>query len=195
MTHHQIGLWRNDVTLFTHAAAVTQDNWLAEGDLAVALASQGDLDDAEMHIRKSLSIRPHSATGEDVLARIERHRQELVPGEAEYSQELRAHPSDPLPHYNWGNLLLRSGRVGDAVIHYRLYLEARPNDQRAHNNLAVALATLGDFPGAEEEFTRAIELDPTYADAHCGLGTALFREAKYGQAAESYGAHSNWIRR
>jgi Flp pilus assembly protein TadD len=185
-TYRQIGYWKNDVSLFAHAAAVTRDNWLAEGDLAVALARQGDLDDAEMHIRKSLTIRPHSATGEEVLARIEQHRRELLPGEAEYSREIRANPSDLRPHYNWGNLLLRGGRVGDAIIHYRLYLEAHPDDQRAHNNLAVALATIGTMAAAEREFSIAVELDPNYADAHCGLATALFREAKYSEAAENY---------
>jgi len=186
MTYRQIGLWKNDLTLFTHTCSVTQENWFCEGILADVLAHQGDLEDAEMHIRKSLSILPHYPSSVETLARIQRLQFERLPGEAECARELRADPSDPLPHYNWGNLLLRGGRIGDAIIHYLLYLDARPNDQRAHNNLAVALATGGDWPAAEEEFDEAVKLDPTYADAQCGLGTALFRQGKYDQAAASF---------
>jgi tetratricopeptide (TPR) repeat protein len=184
MTYHQIGLWKNDLTLFTYTSSVTERNWMAEGIVAQALATQGDLEDAERHLRRSLSIYPDGASKD--LAALHRLRDERLPGEAECAREVRANPSDPQPHYNWGNLLLRGGRPQDAAIHYRLYLDARPNDQRAHNNLAIALATAGDFVGAEQEFAKAIELDPTYADAHCGLGTALFREAKYTEAAASY---------
>ena len=184
MTYHQIGLWKNDLTLFTYTSSVTQDNWMAEGIVAQALATQGDLEDAAIHLRRSLIIYPDGASHD--IAALKRLRNERLPGEADYAREVRANPADPGPHYNWGNLLLRGGRPADAVIHYRLYLDARPNDLRAQNNLAIALATIGALPEAEEEFAKAIELDPTNPDGHCGLGTVLLREAKYGEAAASY---------
>jgi tetratricopeptide (TPR) repeat protein len=186
MTYRQIGRWRNDLTLFTYTCSVTQENWFCEGILADVLVHQGDLEDAEMHIRKSLSILPRYPSSEETLARIQRLSFERLPGEAEYAREIRANPSDPLPHYNWANLLLRDGRVGGAIIHYLIYVDARPNDQRAHNNLGIALAMGGDLPAAEAELDKAVELDPAYADAQFGLGTVLLRQGKYSQAATSF---------
>jgi len=185
MTYCQIGLWKNDIRLFSYTDSVTQDNWMAELKLAQALVLQGDLEDAEILRRKSMSLNPNVAN--EALAITLRHLQdERLPGEAEYAQEVRANPSVPLLHFNWANLLLRGGRYGQAIIHYQLYLDARPNDKRGHNNLGIALASIGDLHESEAEFAKAVELDPTYADAHCGLGTVLFREAKYSEAAESY---------
>jgi tetratricopeptide (TPR) repeat protein len=186
MTYSQIGLWRNDLTLFTHTCSVTEGNALCEDILAKLFMHQGDLEDAETHIYKALSIFPANPSDEDTLRRIETLRLERLAGEAEYSRQIRANPLDPRPHYNWANLLLRNGQTGDAIIHYLLYLDSRPNDQRAHNNLAIALAMGGQLPEAEQEFNKALRLDPAYADAVYGLGTVLFREARYGEAAASF---------
>jgi tetratricopeptide (TPR) repeat protein len=186
LTHRQIGYWKDDVALFSHAAAVTKGNWLAEQDLAAALASRGDLDEAETHIRASLRILPHSVAAEDVLAQLERRAAQRLPGEAAYAQELRVHPSEPLPQYNWANLLLRGGRAEEAITHYRLYLEARPDDPRAHHNYAIALVAVGNLPEAAGEFARTIALNPGDADALCGLGTVLMRQSKFAQAAARF---------
>ena len=194
MTYRQIGFWKNDFTLFTYTCAVTQENWFCEGVLADVLVHEGDLEDAEMHIRKSLSILPHYPSSEETLARIIRLRLQRLPGEAEYAWEIRANRSDPLPHYNWANLLLRGGHVGDAIIHYVIYLDARPNDQQAHNNLGIALAMGGDLPAAEDEFDKAIQLDPTFVDAQYGLGTVLLRQGKYSEAATRFGRRCSWTR-
>jgi tetratricopeptide (TPR) repeat protein len=185
MTYRQIGFWKNDLILFSYTDAVTQDNWMAELKMAEALVLQGDLEDAEIVCQKSIRVNRNDAAA--ALATFLRLlRSERLPGEAEYAQEVRANPSDPLPHYNWANLLLRGGRYGQAIVHYQLYLDARPNDKQGHNNLGIALASIGDLHEAEEEFAKAIQLDPDYADAQCGLGTALFGEAKYNEAAESF---------
>jgi Flp pilus assembly protein TadD len=187
MTYRQIGLWKDDLTLFTYTCSVTEGNWLCEGILANVLARQGDLEDAESHIFKALRILPAYPSNVKTLRWIQRLRLQRLPGEAEYAREIRANPSDPLPHYNWGNLLLRDGHIGDAIIHYVIYLDARPDDHQAHNNLGIALAMGGDLPAAEEEFDKAIQLDPTFVDAQYGLGTVLLRQGKYSEAATRFG--------
>ncbi len=185
VTYRQIGLWKNDLRLFSYTDSVTQDNWMAELSMARALALQGDLEDAESLCRKSMSLNSNDAA-KQLAVFLRLLQNERLPGEADYAREVRANPSDPLPHFNWANLLLRGGRYGQAVIHYQLYLDASPNDKRGHNNLGIALAGIGELHEAEEEFAKAVELDPGYADAQCGLGTALFRDARYSEAADRF---------
>ena len=42
LTNLQTRLWRDSVTLFSHAVAVTENNWIAHKNLAAALAKQGN---------------------------------------------------------------------------------------------------------------------------------------------------------
>ena len=45
----QVGVWRDSVSLFSHAVAVTRDNPLAHYNLAAALAQAGNRDEAVVH--------------------------------------------------------------------------------------------------------------------------------------------------
>lgn len=58
MTRAQTRRWTDSVTLFQHALAVTEDNYLAHLGLAKALASQGDREGAAAQYRAALAIRP-----------------------------------------------------------------------------------------------------------------------------------------
>ena len=52
LTRRQIGHWRDTETLFRHALAVTDDNWVAHHNLGDALEKRGRLDEAIHMLRK-----------------------------------------------------------------------------------------------------------------------------------------------
>ncbi len=54
----QARTWKDSVTLFSHAVAVTDNNWIAHKNLAAALARQGNFTEALQHVSESLRIRP-----------------------------------------------------------------------------------------------------------------------------------------
>jgi len=58
LTNLYAGKWHNSETLFRHALAVTQDNWVAHKNLGAVLAHQGRLDEALFHYSESLRIWP-----------------------------------------------------------------------------------------------------------------------------------------
>jgi len=53
--------WHDSITLFSHAVEVTENNWLAHKNLAVALANQGKLMEALKHVSESLRIKPDAS--------------------------------------------------------------------------------------------------------------------------------------
>jgi tetratricopeptide (TPR) repeat protein len=57
----QVGYWKNTEILWTHTVSVTDDNFFAHSYLAKALAESGKLDEALVHHRAALRIRPDSA--------------------------------------------------------------------------------------------------------------------------------------
>ena len=57
-TRDQIGCWQNSGTLFTHALAVTENNYVAENNLGTWLSKNGQIADAMDCFRRSLQIQP-----------------------------------------------------------------------------------------------------------------------------------------
>jgi tetratricopeptide (TPR) repeat protein len=58
LTWRQAGYWHDSITLFSHALAVTDNNWVAHNNLAKAYADQGRLPEALLHVSASLRIKP-----------------------------------------------------------------------------------------------------------------------------------------
>jgi tetratricopeptide (TPR) repeat protein len=54
----QIEVWRNDITLFSHAAAVTENNYLAYYNLGVAFERTGKIETAITQYEKSIKAYP-----------------------------------------------------------------------------------------------------------------------------------------
>jgi type IV pilus assembly protein PilF len=57
-SHHQLRTWADSETLFRHAAAVTERNYLAHLQLGQILADRGERGPAEKELRTALAIRP-----------------------------------------------------------------------------------------------------------------------------------------
>jgi hypothetical protein len=68
-----------------------------------------------------------------------------------------------------GLVLLRMGKVGDAVNAFRRAVEEEPQDSTRRLNLAAALFAAGDRAEAKRNAERAIELEPMLEDAHALL--------------------------
>jgi tetratricopeptide (TPR) repeat protein len=58
ITHRQLGYWKDDVTLWSHATQVTSGNWIAEVKLYSALLDRGQIDKAIPHLRAADLISP-----------------------------------------------------------------------------------------------------------------------------------------
>ncbi|MHC4637090.1 MAG: tetratricopeptide repeat protein [Planctomycetota bacterium] len=58
VTYAQLRHWENSLTLFRHALDVTENNYQAHYNIAQALDSKGDSDNAIIHLRKVIRIRP-----------------------------------------------------------------------------------------------------------------------------------------
>jgi tetratricopeptide (TPR) repeat protein len=87
---------------------------------------------------------------------------------------------------NLGMALVRSGRIQEAIAHYKRALWLNPDYAEAHNNLGLALMSLGRVPEAMGHFEQALTLNPNYAEAHGNLGVALVRSGRIQEAIAHY---------
>lgn len=99
-----------------------------------------------------------------------------------YGRAIELDPTDPILHFNLGNVLYELDRLDDSAASYRRALEFDSNYAEAWNNLGNVLSVLSRFDDAVDAFQHALRLIPSYADAHHNLAD-LF--ARLGRTRES----------
>lgn len=78
-------------------------------------------------------------------------------------------PSDAVPQFNLGNVLLAGGRLEAAAERFAQAVALDPSHAQAWFNLAHVQDALHDQRSAMKYLRRAIAADPGYADAHFNL--------------------------
>ncbi len=76
-------------------------------------------------------------------------------------------------HASLADLLMRRGRVNEAIEHSQEALRIRPYDANAQNNLGLALLQMGDTKGAAAHLEKALKIDPGLMNAEVNLAWVL----------------------
>ena len=115
LAYKQTIYWRDSISLWEHALAVTRDNQTAHQNLAAALWTKGRI--AESHVHSRAAAIAHART------------------------TLRDYPFDIATHNDLGVLLVQNGDVRGGIEQWEISLQLNPDDGNALNNLAWVLAT------------------------------------------------------
>ena len=95
-------------------------------------------------------------------------------------------PANPRVHTSLGNALSDSGRLAEAIVHYREAIRINPQCADARYNLGIALSMSGRAEEAIEQYHEALRINPEYAEAHNNLGNALSKSGLAEEALEHY---------
>ena len=146
---------------------------ITEHNLGAALQSEERPDDAIVHYRRAIAIKPDYAPAYSNLGAALRATGQEPEAIASYERALALRPDYDEAHYNLANLLLDRGRPDEAIVHFRSALDGLDRSADVHNNLAIALAARGDTDEAIAEFREALRLEPESSKTHRNLGDAL----------------------
>jgi tetratricopeptide (TPR) repeat protein len=173
----QVKTWRDTVTLFERAVAVTEDNYVAHTNLAAELLLLGRVAEAELHYREGVRIQPDSSEARlgwaDALAVQGRLGEAL----GRYEEVLRRNPNETrigiraAGHY--GLALLRVGRFAEARDQLERALAVHGEIAELHVGMALASSQLGDFARAVHHGREALRLDPALDSAANNLAWIL----------------------
>jgi tetratricopeptide (TPR) repeat protein len=177
----QVETWRNSNTLFEHAIASTENNYVAHMNLGEALTEQGRTKEALQHLYTSLEEKPENADGHDTLGAVLGQLGRTDEAAAQFREALRIQPNDWEAHANLGNVMLAKGQMAAAVDEFRAAVKISPDLATAHLGLAAALLNLGQTDAAIAEFREALRLDPAMTPAQDGLKKALSIRGASGQ--------------
>ncbi len=113
----QVQFWRNSFTLYEHALAVTNDNYLAHYNLAQALEESGKSDDAIKHYAESVRINPNLAEGYYNLGKAQFARGDVSGSEVLFAQAIDRRPGFADAHYALALVQLRENKPAEASAH------------------------------------------------------------------------------
>lgn len=139
----QLGVWRNDLTLWRHAVAATEDNYVAQLNFANALMHSGDRDGALVHHREAVRIAPASMEAQAGLGSALTAMGRPAEAVPHLQEAVGLRPADPRPHVSLAAALADLGQRDGAIQELREALRLQPG-------LAGALAGLRDL-GAETQ--------------------------------------------
>lgn len=181
-TRQQAGYWRNSVTLFERALAVTRENWFVHDNLGTVLLRQGRVADAAAHFNEALRIEPRNARAVAHLATVELASGRVEEGITGYERALALEPTFTDARNDLGLAYLRAGRADDAVRELRRAVAERP-EASMRFNLGLALERQGNLGAALGEYSEALRLDAAMAVAR------ERRDAVIEQLATAAGTH------
>jgi tetratricopeptide (TPR) repeat protein len=182
LTTIQTSYWANSGLLFQHAVDVTDDNYIADNNLADYYLTQMRTQDARAPVLEALRLNPYYPEAHVNLATILRRTGQTGESEHQYREAIQLQPINASAHAGYGALLLQEGRAGEAAGEFAQVVNLQPEDAEAHYNLGRVLTAVGRFDQGVGELNEAIRLRPDYADVYHSLGVALAGRGRLNEA-------------
>lgn len=168
----QVSYWRTNVTLYEHSVRVTEKNYLAHFNLASALQSQGQTDQAIAHYSEAIRANPTYTKARLNLGRVYAQQGKYSDAIAQYTEALRIEPNYADAHNNLGSVLARQGKLDEAIGHFSQTLKIAPAHLNALNNMGAALLQKGKYAESASYFSEAVRLNPNFTEARNNLEMA-----------------------
>ena len=117
---------------------------IVHNSLGNALVQKGDINDALVHYRSAVQLRPDFVDARVNLSAMLRRHGDLDAAIFEYKKVLAIPPDHGESHRRLAAMLVEASRIDEATAHYRNALELTPNSLDAMNALAWILSTSAD---------------------------------------------------
>ncbi len=180
----QARYWKDPLTLFGHAVAVTRDNFVAHYALGHALAAEGRMSEAAAQYEIGRAIRPAPAENTmGTMLAAEGHLDEAV---AHFREAVKSDPRYADAHNNLGVVLLRQGKVAEARRAYETALRYRPRHAGALFNLARLAAAEGHADEALALLAGALAANPDLDGAYYSRANVLAAAGRFPEAEADY---------
>jgi tetratricopeptide (TPR) repeat protein len=183
----QLGVWHDEVSLFSQCIEQDPGSGVCHSRLAMALQSHGDLAGARRELDRALEIEPNDVASLFNLANLDVHAGRFAQAAANYSKAAELTPNAPGMFYlRAAQAAVQAGdpkRAEAALKH----AEADPKlVPQAHFLQAQILANQGDYAGALRILRGLTEEVPDRFEYWAGMGSVLEASGDHARAAQAY---------
>jgi protein O-mannosyl-transferase len=188
LTVHQIGFWKDNKALYSHARNSITRNWFADAWLAKALEHDGELDAAAAMYQESLQINPRHTEVRcglgDLLAKQQRYDEAL----AQFQTAVKLDPTEVYSHYRLGGISQNLGHYDAAIDEYSQVIRLKPDFADVYSDLGNCYGMTGRTDDAIRSFEQAVKLKPGSAQNHRELGVGLANAKRWDEAIAQFQA-------
>jgi tetratricopeptide (TPR) repeat protein len=172
LTFRQCQLYADVQTLYESTILRNPECWMAHNNLGIFLRAKNRPDEAILHYRRALQIRPAYPEALNnlgcALNSMGRHDEAVVA----YRQALQLRAANPEALGNLATALTELGQIGEALECLQRALRFDPGNAGLHANLGNAFLSAGRSEQAIDQFRRALVLDPDQPDIRVQLDLA-----------------------
>jgi tetratricopeptide (TPR) repeat protein len=188
-TFFQVQYWKNGVTVFERALAVSpENNVIALHNLAHAYALQGNRRQAIAAFQEALRLRPDYPQAHFNLGNIFAVEGRLDDAIEHYREAIRLKPQYAEAYYNLGRALAQQGRWPWAEKSFLAALRGKPDYGDAMTRLGNLLLLEGDEENGLRRLFEAVQIDPQNPESHYYLATALAQRRRFAEAVSHFRA-------
>jgi tetratricopeptide (TPR) repeat protein len=162
ISFYQCGFWRDNTTLFEHAAAVVPDNWLAHSNLGDEALNKRDFARAEKECKEVIRIMPGYSGAYVDLAHVYQTQNRLEDTIGVLREAVIADSGNAEAHYNLGIAYSLQRQFDKAIAEIREAVRLKPADNLYKKSLAEVLLTRA---AALYEHHRSAEAIAAYKEA------------------------------
>ena len=183
MTWRQAGIYRDDVTFFSHIVSLNPKARSAHYNLGIHLARAGRPEEALAAARMAVENRPDQAKDLAILGSALIRTERFVEAEEILRRAQEIDPSHKISRQQMADMLRVQGRRQEALEAYRALLEIDPEYALAHGYIGALMLELNRYAEAVELLSKALTLVraapslrpdlPTAHSLHVLLGKAL----------------------
>jgi len=144
LTYHQSGVYRNQKILWEDVIAKNHRSWMAHDNLGNLLIKEGLINEAIMHFKQALTIKPDCETAQNNLANalsMQGLTQEAIP---HYLEALRIRPNYAKAQFNLGLAYYRQGNIAEAIKSFQSVLQINPDHREARKNLFLLQSKINE---------------------------------------------------
>jgi tetratricopeptide (TPR) repeat protein len=120
LSWRQVYVWRDSVTLWAQARAVTQDSFIIRTHLGLACQNAGRLPEAESELATASELRPDLALAHDNLGVVYLRQGKPADAEARFREALRLEPGGARYRIHLVDALKSQGKADAAEAEFRL---------------------------------------------------------------------------
>jgi Flp pilus assembly protein TadD len=184
-TRQEIGFWKDGVTLWNRAIAVTKNNYVAHNNLGLILG-QTDSDGALAEFQEAVNLNPDYDEAQRNLAQALHQRGRLDEAVVHYQAAWDNNPTDSRPQYGLAIISYQKGNVDEAIVHFQKALSINPDNLEYLNKLAMLLAQKNRFAEAVAPLKKICEIQTNDPDAFNNLGFVLVKSGRLDEGLSAF---------
>lgn len=161
---HQLNYRGDNVTLWSHAIAVTSDNYIAQDNLGFALLQQGEADAALEHFQAARAIMPSDPTSLFKTAMYEQQRRNFPAALDLYNTLLKTTQNSAFRATvltNTGYVYRNLNDVARAATSWQQAVQLDPESARAWIGLGVVAQQSSDLNAAIKNYSQGVKVQPS----------------------------------